>query len=73
MVNIFTKIKVIFRILVAFVFLLYLILAFKDPGYVTSHILKGDEFEEEDMEVTKNYYKTRGDRIKSIMERNELD
>jgi hypothetical protein len=34
--------------------MLYLIVAFKNPGYVTSYVLKGDEFED-DIESMKRY------------------
>lgn len=44
------------RVLVLSVSIVYLIVSFMDPGYVTSYVLRGDEFEEEDVEVSRNYY-----------------
>lgn len=34
--------------------ILYVVVAFKDPGYVTSYVLKGDEFED-DIEKMRKY------------------
>lgn len=42
-----------FRIEVFLTFAMYLYVAFKDPGYVTSYVLRGDEYED-DIEGMKN-------------------
>lgn len=41
------QILIIHRMEVTITFISYLIVALKDPGYVTSYALRGDEFEDD--------------------------
>lgn len=41
------KIDINYRLNVSLTCIVYLVVAFKNPGYVTSYVLKGDDIEEE--------------------------